>query len=67
MLDCQLMPRVHIGSAKLRQPAAGEDETGPNLDLMFSAKTVDSDLLAQQCDQTFATMAETDREYIRAT
>ena len=52
MLDFKLMPRLkNIGSAKLYRPAAGQDETWPNLAPVLSTKTIDWDLIAQQYDQ----------------
>ncbi|GAA2656722.1 hypothetical protein GCM10009864_23440 [Streptomyces lunalinharesii] len=52
MLDFKLTPRLkNIGSAKLYQPTAGQDDQWPNLGPVLSTKTIDWDLIAQQYDQ----------------
>ncbi|MFI9306651.1 Tn3 family transposase [Streptomyces triculaminicus] len=50
MFDFKLMPRLkNIGSAQLYRPTAGQDDQWPNLDPLLSTKTIDWDLIAQQC------------------
>ncbi|MFF6815230.1 Tn3 family transposase [Streptomyces sp. NPDC012403] len=52
MLDFKLMPRLkNIGSARLYRPAAGEDESWPNLARVLSTKTINWNLIRQQYDQ----------------
>ncbi|MFJ8077320.1 Tn3 family transposase [Streptomyces sp. NPDC096176] len=52
MLGFNLLPRPkNVGSARLYRPAAGEDETWPNLAPVLSTKTIDWDLIRQQYDQ----------------
>ncbi|WP_243762531.1 transposase [Streptomyces sp. Tu 3180] len=52
MLGFNLLPRLkNVGSARLYRPAAGQDETWPNLAPVLSAKTVDRDLIRRQYDQ----------------
>lgn len=52
MLGFNLLPRLkNVGSARLYRPAAGQDETWPNLASVLSTKTIDWDLIRQQYDQ----------------
>ncbi|MFF3677400.1 Tn3 family transposase [Streptomyces sp. NPDC002120] len=52
MLGFNLLPRLkNVGSARLYRPAAGEDETWPQLAPVLSSKTIDWDLITQQYDQ----------------
>ncbi|WP_199923927.1 Tn3 family transposase [Streptomyces scabiei] len=52
MLGFNLLPRLkNVGSARLYRPAAGQDETWPNLAPVLSTKTIDWDLIRQQYDQ----------------
>jgi hypothetical protein len=47
-----LLPRLkNVDSARLYRPAAGQDETWPNLAPVLSTKTIDWDLIRQQYDQ----------------